>query len=97
MSKQSKVVKRVSFIHVEDENGENAVFAEVKETDKVIIVVEPPFQTAELFSLITGKTEKAIKKDLQGGHISRFQMAERGNVYVNVVKQNRICLNAPDF
>ncbi|RDL43704.1 hypothetical protein DN730_13235 [Marinomonas piezotolerans] len=96
MNKNAKVVKRVSFVHVEDENGE-AVFAEVKEVDKAIVVVEPPFMTAELFSMIVGKTEKAIKKDLQDGDLARFQPVARGNVYVNMAKQKQICLDAPDY
>lgn len=57
----------------------------------------PPYMTAEQWSVLIGKSESAVKRDLQRGHIARYQPVENGLVYVNVIKEMQRVEAAPDY
>lgn len=54
-----------------------------------VVEALPPYMKAEKWALIVGKTTRAVKEDLQGGVIARYQPVENGLVYVNVTQEIR--------
>lgn len=84
METESKGVKKVSFVQIEAD-GTQIVFG------------LPPYMTPKQYALLVGKTEKAIKKDLQDGGVARYQPKAGGKVYVNVIKEMQRAEAAPDY
>jgi len=84
MIQESKGVKTVSFMQIEAE-------------DSQIVFGLPPYMTPKQYALLVGKTERAIKKDLQDGDIARYQPVKGGLVYVNVIKEIQKAEQAPDY
>jgi hypothetical protein len=74
MIEESKVVKRVSFVQIDVEEGS-------------ILSALPPYMSPKRWALIIDKTEGAVKKDLQKGNIARYQPNEGGKVMVNVYQE----------
>lgn len=84
MLEQAKGTVRASFVQIDD--GES----------KVIFGL-PPYMTAEQWAVLVGKTESAVKKDLQRGAIARYQPVKGGLVYVNVTKEMQKTDAAADY
>jgi hypothetical protein len=47
--------------------------------------------------VLIGKSESAVKRDLQRGHIARYQPVVGGLVYVNVTKEMQKTEQAADY
>lgn len=84
MLEESKGIKTTAFVQLND--GES----------KTIFGL-PPYMTAEQWSVLIGKSESAVKRDLQRGTISRYQPVEGGLVYVNVIKEMQRAEAARDY
>lgn len=84
MFKEIDGVKKTVFVQLDD--GKN----------KTVFGL-PPYMTAEQWSVLIGKSESAVKRDLQRGNIARYQPVVGGIVYVNVIKENQRAELAPDY
>ena len=84
MSKALEDVKTTAFVQIDD--GKT----------KVVFGL-PPYMTAEQWSVLVGKSESAVKRDLQRGHIARYQPVVGGLVYVNVTKEMQKTEQAADY
>ncbi|TBR44356.1 hypothetical protein CBF23_003295 [Marinomonas agarivorans] len=77
---------------------------ELKELESVsfvkaegVIFGLPPYMLAKNWAALVGKTERAVKKDLQTGVIARYQPVPNGLVMVNVTKEIQKAELAPDW
>lgn len=84
MIEQVKGTKSASFVQIDD-GKTKTVFG------------LPPYMTAEQWSVLIGKSESAVKKDLQRGAIARYQPVVGGLVYVNVTKEMQKTEQAADY
>jgi hypothetical protein len=84
VKEETKGVKSAAFVQVDD--GKN----------KTVFGL-PPYMTAEQWSVLIGKTERAVKKDLQTGAIARYQPTKGGLVYVNVYQEIEKTKIAPAY
>lgn len=72
-------------------------FVQIGDEENKIVCSLPPYMTPKQYALLVGKTERAIKKDLQDGDIARYQPVKGGLVLVNVVKEIQKAQLAPDY
>lgn len=79
------------------EGVKSASFVQIDEGKTKTVFGLPPYMTAEQWSVLIGKTERAVKKDLQTGAIARYQPTKGGLVYVNVYQEIEKAKNAKAY
>ena len=75
----------------------SATFVQLEAGEISIVCALPPFMMPRQYAALMGKSERAVKKDLQDGEIARYQPTKGGLVYVNVYQEIEKAKNAKAY
>jgi hypothetical protein len=75
----------------------STTFVQLEAGEVSIVCALPPFMLPRQYAALMGKSERAVKKDLQDGEIARYQTTKGGLVYVNVLKEIEKAKNAKAY
>lgn len=75
----------------------SASFVQLGDGETTIVCALPPFMLPRQYAALMGKSERAVKKDLQDGEIARYQPTKGGLVYVNVYQEIEKAKNAKAY